>query len=202
MLNLSNYYLPDTHLLTDTTQKYMVWVPDSTYIVLGASNNMQDALIMENVLIDNIPVLKRPSGGQTVILTPKNLIISVVFSDDKIRPKDIFDLMNGLIIEVLKNHNVNHLSLNGISDIAIYEKKILGSSIYRTKNILFYHAVLNVSESSKTFEKYLQHPSKEPDYRKGRKHGEFITSLEDNGLVCSQDELKKALMDIFEKKLL
>ena len=43
-----------------------------------------------------------------------------------------------------------------ISDIAIGDKKILGSSMYRKKNTIFYHAVLNVSESITEISKHLK----------------------------------------------
>lgn len=198
MMKPLSYCLPDTLLLENSIKNFMVWIPERSYIVLGASNNIQDALILENVLVDNIPVLKRPSGGQTVMLTPNNVIISIVFPDAGVQPKDVFSQVNKLIVSVLKNNGVDDLRLSGISDIAILEKKILGSSIYRSKHMLLYHAVLNVSEPAETFERYLKHPTKEPDYRKGRKHGEFVTSLKENGFQKTPDQLKQNLSDIFK----
>jgi lipoate-protein ligase A len=63
----------------------------------------------------------------------------------------------------LKGAGVKNLAMRGISDIAIDGKKILGSSIYRSKDALLYHAVLNFGEPASTFEKHLKYPSKEPD---------------------------------------
>ncbi len=202
MLNPSDYYLPDAGLIDNAAERFMVWTPDKPYIVLGASNNMQDALVLENVLVDNITVLKRPSGGQTVMLTPNNLIISVVFPDTSVQPKDVFSQVNKLIVSVLQKNGVEDLRLSGISDIAILERKILGSSIYRSKHLLLYHAVLNVAEPAETFERYLKHPTKEPDYRKGRKHGEFVTSLKENGFQKTSDQLKQNLAEVFKASLI
>lgn len=75
----------------------------------------------------------------------------------------------------------------GISDNTISGKKILGSAIYRNKDKLLYHAVLNLSEPASTFEKYLKQPVKEPDYRNGRKYIDFVTSLKDNGYTGSYE---------------
>lgn len=202
MLNPSDYYLPDAGLIDNAAERFMVWTPDKPYIVLGASNNMQDALVLENVLVDNITVLKRPSGGQTVMLTPNNLIISVVFPDTSVQPKDVFSQVNKLIVSVLQKNGVDDLRFSGISDIAILERKILGSSIYRSKHLLLYHAVLNVAEPAETFERYLKHPTKEPDYRKGRKHGEFVTSLKENGFQKTSDQLKQNLAEVFKASLI
>jgi lipoate-protein ligase A len=37
--------------------------------------------------------------------------------------------------------------------------------------------VLNVAESVECINKYIRHPKREPDYRKGRNHNEFVTSI-------------------------
>ena len=202
MFTTSEYNLPDIKLLNEKSNQFLIWIPDKVYIVLGASNHASEALNMDNVLKDNIPVLKRPSGGQTVILTPNNIIIAAVFFDKKTsHPKEVFELINKQIISTIENTGMQNLSLMGISDIAISGKKILGSAIYRSKDALLYHAVLNLGEPSVTFEKYLKHPSKEPDYRLGRSHSEFVTSLKEKGYTRSYYQLEKELSLSFERSL-
>lgn len=191
---MSEYNLPDIHLLSDKSKRFMVWIPETSFVVLGASNNAEDALFVDKTLEDNIRVIKRPSGGQTVMLTPRNLIISVAFHDSaSIQPKHIFKQINALIISSLERSGVSNLNTKGISDIAIGAKKILGSSIYRSKDSLLYHAVLNISEPASTFEKYLKHPTKEPDYRQGRKHSDFVTSLHESGFTIEAVDLLKEI---------
>jgi lipoate-protein ligase A len=77
--------------------------------------------------------------------------------------------------------------------VAIGDKKILGSSIYRRRKILFYHAVLNVSEPIETIERYIKHPTREPDYRNGRKHHEFVTSLHAEGYKLTMKKIIRSL---------
>lgn len=189
MIKLSDYCLPDIALLDDdAAQTFMVWQPDKFYIVLGASNRPEEALYTENVMQDDITVMKRPSGGQTVMLTPGNLLIAAVFPHS-LQPKNLFNTINSLIISAVKETGVGGLSLRGISDIAINGKKILGSAMYRNRDKLLYHAVLNVSEPATTFEKYLRHPGKEPDYREGRKHADFVTSMREQGYAGTVEML-------------
>ena len=102
-------------------------------------------------------------------------------------------MLNDKIMNALSGLGVQNLSMKGISDISIGNKKILGSSIYLRKNTLFYHAVLNISESVDVISKYLKHPTKEPDYRKGRSHKEFVTSLLSEGYTLSAKQLISAL---------
>ena len=196
MVTVSEYNLPDLQLMNESTNKFLLWIPDKSYIVLGASNNAKDAVVEETTVRDNIVVLKRRTGGQTVMLTPNNIIISAVITDENVmKPKDVFIRFNDHIMgAIAKNHTVQ-FSTRGISDIAMGEKKILGSSMYRSKGKLFYHAVLNFNEPSSTFQKYLKHPSNEPDYRKGRQHHEFVTSLKETGYAESISYLKNELAD-------
>lgn len=199
MVNAKDYYLPDIHLLSKSTNQYLTWIPDKTYIVLGASNNAEESLHMEHVIEDKVCILKRPSGGQTVILTPNNIMISAVFfNQEKLHPKDIFQHINKLIIAAIEKAGIRNLSAMGISDIAIGGKKILGSAIYRNKEALLYHAVLNLGEPASTIERYLKHPSKEPDYRKGRSHSDFVTSLKEKGYVNSAHHMENMLSLSFE----
>ena len=200
MYDITQYNLPDIELLNRNTNQFLIWIPDKVYIVLGASNHPAQALNMDNVTKDNITVLKRPSGGQTVILTPNNIIIAAVFFDkNTLHPKDVFQHINNLIIASIEKLGICNLSMMGISDIAISGKKILGSAIYRSKNALLYHAVLNLGEPATTFERYLKHPSKEPDYRKGRSHTDFVTSLKEKGYTMSYHHLANALSLSFER---
>jgi lipoate-protein ligase A len=196
MKTISEYCLPDIKLLERSSPRFSVWIPDQPYIVLGASNRPEEALFIEKVEQDNITVMKRPSGGQTVLLTPNNLIISVVFNGNEIlHPKEIFHRTNSLIIAAMEDVGIKGLSLNGISDIAILGKKILGSAIFRNKDLLLYHAVLNLGEPASTFEKYLRHPVKEPDYRNGRKHIDFVSSLKENGYTGDYQKIARLISD-------
>jgi lipoate-protein ligase A len=114
--------------------------------------------------------------------------------EDQLRsPQQVFNNHNGKIITALKGLGITRLSLKGISDIALEEKKILGSSLYRARGMVFFHAVLNVSQQPYIFERYLRHPPREPEYRRGRTHREFVTSLYAEGHELPMDRLKAAI---------
>lgn len=194
MIAVKEYNLPDIQLMNEVENRFLLWIPDKPYIVLGVSNKVQDAVEEEPALRNKVCVMKRRTGGQTVVLTPNNIIISAVITDENVmKPKEVFNKFNDVIIKTIaKDHNVK-FATRGISDIATGDKKILGSSMYRGKGKLFYHAVLNFNEPPTTFQKYLKHPNNEPDYRKGRMHHEFVTSLKETGYSKSMYHLKKEL---------
>ena len=199
-IQVREYDLPDSQLYRDKPDNISVkiWVPEETCIVLGRSNNADDSLIQDNIIKDSILVYKRPSGGETVLLSKNTLIISIAINQQQFKGgKKYFSTINNAIIEVLKDFNINNLKFKGISDIAIGDMKILGSALYQNKNTVFYHAVLNIAESPELFSKYLKHPQREPDYREGRKHTEFVTSLKSEGYVIDV----KNLMIAFKQHL-
>jgi len=191
------YDLPDAQLLTDnySGSGIIAWIPEFFCIVLGQSNKLEESINIEQVGKDNILVYKRPSGGEAVILSPNTLAISFLKRDEPLRsPKRYFEMYNEIIIKALGSLGVQGLVQNGISDICIRDKKVLGSSIYRNKHVLLYQAVLNISEPVLSLEKYLKHPPREPGYRNKRTHKDFVTSLVAQGYHLSAEEIKKAIL--------
>ncbi len=54
--------------------------------------------------------------------------------------------------------------------------------MYRSRDLLFYTASLMIANDLMLLDRYLKYPSKEPDYRKGRSHLEFVTTIALNTL--------------------
>lgn len=198
------YPLPDQVLIDPeaTENAFMVWQPEETVIVLGQSNTAELTVNTEIAKVDGVRIYKRPSGGQTVILTPNTLVISARLISEKLdNPQVYFKRINNLIMMALANLGVSDLNEKGISDITIGAKKILGSSIYRKRNMVFYHAVLNISESPEFIGRYLKHPTREPDYRIGRKHEDFVTSIHKEGYELPVDSILDELNRVLEENL-
>lgn len=182
-LNFESYTLPDLGIINSELEfDSYVWQPDGTYIVLGRANDTESSVYSELALRDGIKIYKRPSGGESVIITQNMIVFSMKINIVKLKkPRHIFDIINKHIISSLHSIGVENLNSKGISDISIFDKKILGSAMYLKNNILFYHAVLNVKEDVSLISRYLKHPGREPDYRAGRNHDDFVTSLAAEG---------------------
>lgn len=195
MIDVLEYNLPDVAVkLGKPDKKLFVWQPSETYIVLGRSNNAEESLISDTVSKDKITVLQRPSGGETVLLSPQMLVMAALIPIvPQIKSRDYFVACNNVIMNVLSKLGVEHLSTKGISDISIGLKKIVGSAIYRSQEAVFYHAVLNVNEDINLIGKYLKHPKREPDYRLGRTHSEFVTSLWEQNYRIDIERIKTEL---------
>jgi lipoate-protein ligase A len=198
---VKDYYLKDFELISsDTTHDFSIWVPDKLYIVLGRSNTIEESVRIDYAKQDDIEIVKRPSGGETVVLSDKMIVISYKFLPKKtIKIHDYFKKINSGIISALELVGIKGLQLKGISDIALDEKKILGSSMLKKSDFVFYHAVLNVSESPGIICKYLKHPKKEPDYRDGRTHEHFVTSIHNEGYMIDLNVIIDTLERAFSE---
>lgn len=160
-------------------------------VVVLANSNTPEREVHENVCAElDVPILRRKGGGGTVVLTPGCLILTFAFfAKDLFGNARYFKVVNDLWIESLAEVGVHGLAQNGISDIvsrdASGDKKVAGTSIFRKKHLLVYQGSLLVNPNFELIKKCLQHPSKEPEYRSGREHGSFLTSLKEMG--CSLD---------------
>ncbi len=193
-VRITEYDLPDAFLFSEGATGILVWQPQETVIVLGQSNTAENSLHTDTVAADGIRVTKRPSGGETVILTPATVAFTVArHFPVMVHFRDFFRMVNSVVIEGLGEMGVAELGSKGISDITIGNRKILGSSMRKVGNNLVYHAVLNIAEDPSLFSKYLRHPSREPDYRAGRKHDEFVTSISSEGYRFSPGVLMEML---------
>jgi len=196
-LNINeDYYLPDRDLyrLGNSGAGLKVWKPTETMVIIGKGSDPDQELISESIIADQIPVIRRNTGGCSVIIAPSMVVVSLSLSNnpDK-KNNEYFDLFNDVLVRTLQKTGVNNLDTAGISDITLNKRKVVGSAIYRNKDTVFYHAIINNSGSTDLMERYLKIPSRQPEYRNGRSHSDFVTSFKAEGFEFDVAKFKKAL---------
>lgn len=176
------------------------WIPDTTVVVLGSSNDPAVECHVERCAADGISILKRYGGGGTVVLYPGCVIVTVGgWVADHFQNDRYFRILNGAVNQALHANFKfkTPLTQAGISDLVAGEKKFGGTSMFRSRNYLLYQASLIVDCDFEMIGQYLAHPSREPEYRRGRKHSDFLTGLADlaPGITTQQvlDALSAAL---------
>ena len=148
-------------------------------IVVGRASNVHKEVKLADALSDRIPIFRRKGGGCSVFLDPGSLIVSAVFpAEGYSEIKAIFNKSNFWLINGLRKSGITSVCHDGISDITINNKKVGGSCFYRTKGFAYFSASIIVSTDLQMLEKYLYHPPREPDYRNGRNHLEFVATLD------------------------
>jgi len=179
-----------------------VYEPVEVCAVLGAAGKPEKDLLLEALKADGIPWRFRRGGGGTVVLGPGQVVLAAVTSvDSPFRNREYAAAINAWIVEALQGLGVKNIAQEGISDLALRGRKIVGTSLYRTRLVLFYQASLLVSNDISLFTRYLAMPDRVPEYRRGRSHEDFCTSLQREGYTVTTTEVIRALEKVVSVRL-
>lgn len=188
-------------VLAGSSFSFAIYEAEHTEVILGRSNKKEEEVFVHNCIKDNVPILRRAGGGGSVVLSKGVFIISIAGKSPlPYHLREHLNSVNRSIIHTLESFHIERLSIKGISDIALGNKKILGSSLYRKRDIVLYQGALLANPDLTLIERYLKHPKREPDYRKGRMHREFITSLYNEGYKIDKPILIAALQEEFQHR--
>lgn len=196
MTEVVDYQLEDElwrSTAADGRPRRRVYQVEAPMVVLGRGSKPEVELDLEACAADGVPLLRRRGGGCSVVLDPGNLIVAVALPVEGIgRNLEHFDQVNRSLIGALSELGVAGVGQDGTSDLVISDRKIGGTCIYRSRGVLLYSASLLVSPRLELIERYLRHPPREPPYRRGRPHLEFVRTL---GVEARQlaPELERAL---------
>jgi lipoate-protein ligase A len=168
-------------------------------VVLGRSAKIEEDVVETNCTADRIPISRRRGGGGTVVLSPGTVIISIAgLSTLQYHLREHMNAVNLTIIDTLELLGVDSPVIQGFSDIALGNKKILGSSLYRRKDLVLYQGSLLVNSDLTLMNRYLKLPRKQPEYRGGRPHDAFVTSLHRERYDISVAAIIESLREAFE----
>jgi len=150
-------------------------------VVLGAGGVMADDVHVEACQGDGVPILRRASGGGTVLLGPECLIFSLVLNMEK-QPElqhitSSYRFILGRIAEALHDLQPG-IELAGTSDLAVAGRKFSGNSQQRKRRFLLHHGTILHALDLSRIGHYLKLPPRRPGYRGERGHDEFVMNLE------------------------
>jgi lipoate-protein ligase A len=165
-----------------------LWEWPRPAVVLGSACKLAED-VEPACAAGGVPILRRSSGGGTVLLGAGCLLYSLVLRFDRafalaeVRPSYAF------ILEVVRQAlAVPGAEQAGISDLALASRKFSGNAQQRKREHLLHHGTLLYAFDLGSVERYLRLPARQPDYRGGRAHGDFLCNL-----PLSAQELKSRL---------
>ncbi len=167
----------------NTKQKNMIrfWESRDYAVVLGLSNKKEEHAFIERCQKDGVAIIKRSSGGGSVLQGPGCINYAVYLNyDDFPICKNLNSTSDFVLSTVCKALHTcgRDAQIKGISDIAIGDKKCIGHAQRRLKHACLFHgSMLNTFDMSK-ISAYLKYPPKYPEYRKKRNHDDFLCNLQ------------------------
>lgn len=159
-------------------------------IVMGISGKPEQLLHLEKVREDNIPLIKRFSGGGTVYVDENTLFVTLIANQEDVGispfPHAIMEWSKTLYEPIFPGFSLRE------NDYVFGEKKFGGNAQYIKKGRWLHHTSFLWDFDPQKME-YLKLPEKRPLYRGVRSHGEFLTPLK--GVLPNKDFLFKCLKE-------
>jgi lipoate-protein ligase A len=168
------------------------WEPDRSFVVLGYGNKIQTEVNVAFCERNSIPILRRCTGGGTVLLGPGCLNYTLILPTDPESSLHNVSAANRYIMEKQRAGLSGLLSeaiqIQGYTDLSLNGLKFSGNSQRRKKSFLLFHGTFLLRMDLSLIEKTLAFPSKQPEYRKSRSHIDFLTNIN-----LPADKIKAAL---------
>jgi lipoate---protein ligase len=154
------------------------WEADRSVVVVGRNSRASDHMIPDACTADGVEVLRRFSGGGAVVLGPGCLNYAVALTfDSHPRLVDVaasFRLLLDRLVAVLE---IPGLSIDGQADIALDGRKVSGNAQRRGRRAMLHHGTLLYDFDPRMASRYLKEPVRQPAYRGGRTHAQFMGNL-------------------------
>jgi lipoate-protein ligase A len=158
-----------------------LWELDHYAVVVGRANRVERNVNVEACQRDGVPIIRRFSGGGTVLLGPGALVFSLFLRREKnAQGLANIDAATALVLDRLLTplrRGMQELERKGSSDIAAGGVKVSGNSQRWLRTTFLHHGTLLYDFDVSRIERYLTSPEREPDYRQGRSHGDFVRNL-------------------------
>jgi lipoate-protein ligase A len=161
------------------------WESPTPFVVVGYANKIASEVNIAGCEARGIPILRRCSGGGTVVQGPGCLNYAVVLRITADAPTRNISAANQFIMErnraavasLNPQPSTFNISVRGHTDLALGNLKFSGNAQRRRKNFLLFHGSLLLDFQLPLISELLNMPSLQPDYRNSRAHEEFITNL-------------------------
>jgi lipoate-protein ligase A len=157
-----------------------LWEWTEPAVILGSGCRLAEDVDKAACLAGGVPILRRASGGGTVLLGRGCLCYSLVLSYDRSSALGAIRSSYIYILERIRDALsgvAQGITGAGTSDLAVGGRKFSGNAQQRKRSVLLHHGTLLYDFDADQVGRYLRLPARQPDYRGGRDHAAFLTSL-------------------------
>ncbi len=168
------------------------WESRQYFVVLGVSCRLHDDVDTEACETAGVPVLRRASGGGTVVQGPGCLNFTLVL------PFESFPILRDVqnsyreIVErcgdALASETAD-IAMRGSCDLARGDRKFSGNAQKRSSHAVLHHGSILYDFDLDRISELLREPKKQPDYRETRRHLDFVMNL-----PMRPDEIRERLV--------
>lgn len=180
----------------DAPDVLRLWESPVPFVVLGRSGSCRDEVHHEYCRGEGIPVLRRCSGGGTVLAGPGCLMYAVVLPYAGREPLRKLDQAHRFVMTRVRQAVLQagvECTVEGISDLALNGRKVGGNALRCGRNAFLYHGTLLCGMAPDLIASCLRSPARQPEWRLGREHREFVGRI-----PLDSRSLAAALAEVWE----
>lgn len=152
-----------------------LWELPGPGVVLGISGQVNQEVRLEHC--QDVPLVRRSSGGGTVLLGPGCLCFSLILNYETAEELKQIGCSYCYILGKLAAALGPDVEPAGTSDLARAGRKVSGSAQQRKRRFLLHHGTLLYDFDLASMARYLKQPARQPDYRHDRPHDQFVANL-------------------------
>jgi len=178
-----------------------VWESPEPFVVVGYSQKFANEANLPACERRGIPVLRRCSGGGTVVQGPGCLSYALILEIKKDGPLQNVTAANIFItgrnraaFQSIMPDPKSKIEIEGCTDLTLNGLKFSGNAQRRRKHWLLFHGTFLLNFDLALIGELLPMPSRQPDYRQSRSHKKFLTNLD-----LPADTVKAALKTMWLK---
>lgn len=163
-----------------------LWELPSPSVVLGRASRLTEEVNTSACEADRVPVLRRASGGATIVAGPGCLMYSALISYQKRPSWRGLDVAHQQVMSRIRDAVQNaadsfqlplQVEIQGTCDLTIDGRKFSGNALRCKRNWMIYHGTIMVAMPLEWLPKYLLEPPRQPAYREKRPHDTFVTNV-------------------------
>ncbi|MCB1118392.1 MAG: lipoate--protein ligase family protein [Chlamydiia bacterium] len=183
--------LEEALLRTDDREWCLINFGSPEAIVMGISGKPEELVALDHLEANPIPLIRRFSGGGTVVVDHQTLFITFIGNGTDNFPCNIHQ-------SVLKHYSFAPFTLRE-NDYVIGDRKVGGNAQYLRKERWLHHTTFLWDYRPDNM-RYLSLPKKRPNYRQDRHHTDFLTTLAPHfpSLAAFHSALKEQLSLYFQ----
>lgn len=156
-----------------------VWELSRPTVVLGRSSKVDWETNRAFCLAGGIEIVRRCSGGASIVAGPGCLMYSVVVSIEQAPEIAKVDAAHRYVIDrvfAAVRRQVPGAQREGICDLTLSGRKFSGNALRIARRHLLYHGTILYSGDLSLIAHCLEFAPRQPEYRAGRPHEAFITN--------------------------
>lgn len=171
-------------------------------VVLGMSGQVHRDVVVERVVADGVPVIRRFSGGGTVYVDRSTLFSTLISTADflrpdqvKVFPREVMAWVGGFYRRAFADAHVEDGAVFALreNDYVWGRHKFGGNAQRMSSARWLQHTSFLWDFEEVKLNAYLAHPEKQPAYRLQRPHSDFVCRLKDRFPARSIEDMVGAI---------